>query len=79
MTVPFFLYLIPAIPHPLQLTLYIDGKLIDFMPLNHLEFTTPGYISTLKEKLEARNHQKIKAASSSPEYFIEGVPSKMKG
>jgi hypothetical protein len=54
----------------MELKMYLNNQLIDYMPLNLMEITLPGYVGRIKRKLENKHAQLIKSSAEIPEYFV---------
>ena len=54
----------------MQLMMYLENDLIDFLPLCPESLSLPGYIGTMKRRLEEKYISLIKQARNEPEFLV---------
>ena len=57
--------------------MYLAGNLIDSEPITEVHLNMPGYIGTLKYKLEEKHEEIIDVNGSDPEFYLDSIPSSM--
>ena len=61
----------------MELKMFIGNNLIDSVPVSFSQIRKPGFLEGLTGKLKLKHEELIQAASETPLYFIEHVPSAM--
>lgn len=61
----------------MELKMYLAGNLIDSEPINDVHLNIPGYIGTLKYKLEEKHESILDSSESEPEFYLDAIPSSM--
>jgi hypothetical protein len=61
----------------MELKMYLAGNLIDSAPISEVQLIMPGFIGTLKYKLEEKHGDIIDSYESEPEFYLDSIPSSM--
>ena len=62
----------------MELKMYLAGALIDSEPISDVHMNMPGYLGTLKNKLEEKHEGILDSSESEPEFYLDSIPSSMK-
>jgi hypothetical protein len=61
----------------MYLKMYINKNLVENIPLAKTQVELPGYIQGLRLLLEEKHETIIKKSKEKPEFFIDGLESRM--